>query len=356
MRTYDDVFPPGSVRPYGLFHVCGRPGVGKSTFCITVGVSPDRIAVFDFESSLSGAHSALHFRVYHNMVAEWTKDRGLTAPQRELYGHMLRLISDLPEGIDLIVVDNIEPLENALEDAVESNPEAYGLTQSQLTLMSALKWGAIKRLYATLIQFMLAKAPLVGFTSHLRQVWAGKAPVPGLFQPRGKSDLLEAQTFLRLWLQFRPEGPEPAALVLKSRLAKYQVQPDGSVIPQPVLPRRLPIATWSKIREYFEHPADLAHPAPGEALSEEEINSLRGTLSKEQLDFVRAILKSSTVDEEEASVVPTGPKLPANPAEFVIRVMEDFGLTLETALAKLGKKITELDPAQDYTKLQAILQ
>lgn len=360
MKTYDDVFPPGSVRPRGLFHVFGRPGVGKSTFCITVGVSPERIAVFDFESSLAPANDLLHFGVYHNMVAEWTASRGLTAPPRELYDYMLKLVGQLKDGaFDVIVVDNIEPLEVALEDAVESNPQAYGLTQGQIARMEALKWGAIKRLYAVLIQFMLGKAPLVGFTSHLRQVWAGSTPVPGLYQPRGKADVLEAQTFLRLWLNFRAEGPEPSGLVLKSRLATFVSTPDGQVIPRPVLPRRLPIATWDKIREYLKNPADLEHPAPGEMLSEEEAHQLRGTLSKEQYELLKAILQASREPaSSEASSGPQMPgeqRLPANSAEFATMILSELGLTLDQALTKLGKRVTELDPPADYLRLKAMV-
>jgi len=348
--TYDDVFPKGGVRPRGLFFVTGEPGVGKSTFCWTVGVSPDRICVFDFESSLSSVHDQVGFGLYKNMVSEWALDRGLVAPPRDLYSFMMGEIARIEPGkYDLIIIDNIDYLEAALQDVVENNPEAFGLTKGQLEKGRGLKWGAIKKLYAVFIQMLNARAPLVGFTSHLRQVWAGGQPVPGLFQPKGKKDVLEAQTFLRIWLLPRPDGPEPMGLVLKSRLSITRFGDNGVEI-KPVLPRKLPIATWAKIREYFKNPADLAHPTPEERLTDDDAHKLRGTLSRDQLDLVKALIAAQ---EREIAAMTR----PSNTGEFILMVKDELGLELDDALKKLGKDtIADVsDPFADYQTLKALV-
>ena len=351
-KTYEDLFPPGGMQPRGLCHVTGPPGVGKSLFAIgliTEGLDPKRVAILDCEQSLMIHDAQLEFGVYHDIIAMRSKDLGITAQPRHLFQMMVSLVNDIPdESMDLIVVDNVSPLESGIVDEVETNYESYGITPGQMKRMAAVKWGPIKRLYSNFIQNLANKAPMYVFTSQLSQVWAKGQPVPGLFRPKGKKDILEQQTFLRLWLQLNPSRPEPAGLVMKSRLVRPIRMNGGKLVWQSMLPRRLPVCTWGAIREYFAAPPDLENPAPGEAPSPQDWYKLRGTLSPDQLEVFKLLARESEAKEAR---VESSQALPTTAAEFIVRLQE-LGLTLPDALSKLGKELAQLNPSADFVRLR----
>jgi hypothetical protein len=283
------------------------------------------------------------------------KDLVITAQPRHLFQMMVSLVNDIPDHgtdpeheIDLIVVDNVSPLESGITDEVETNYESYGITPGQMKRMAAVKWGPIKRLYANFIQNLANKAPMYVFTSQLSQVWASGQPVPGLYRPKGKKDILEQQTFLRVWLQLNPSRPEPAGLVMKSRLVRPIRANGGKLTWQSMLPRRLPVCTWGAIREYFAAPPDLENPAPGEAPSPQDWYKLRGTLSPDQLEVFKLLARESEAKETQ---VKARESLPTTPAEFIVRLPE-IPLTLPDALSKLGKDLAQLNPSADFAKLR----
>lgn len=357
MATFDELFP--TIKPVGLCHVTGQSGVGKSTFAIGLvmeGLDPKRIAVLDAEQSQTGNHEQLGFGVYHDVIAMHTKAHGLTGRPRQLYKLMVRLANEIPdEGIDVIVLDNVVPLEGGIVDEVETNPGAYGLTKNQIERGGGLKWGPIKTLYRNFIQSLGNKAPMYVFTSQLGAVFAGGKPVPGLYKPRGKQDVLSHQSYLRLWLQFRPEGEIPSGLVMKSRLTRW-VEEDGKRVPRPLLPRRLPLATWGAIMYYFEYPPDLKSPAPGEAPTTADWYKLRGTMSPEQLEIFKTLSKLAEKRQEEDTVASTAPAkpsdgLPRTPAEFIV-ALATLPMPLPEALERLGKELPAIEPREDFLKLK----
>ena len=358
-KTYTDLFPPGQIQPRGLCHVTGPPGVGKSLFAIGLiaeGLDPKRVAVLDCEQSLMIHDAQLGFGVYHDIIAMRSRDLGITAQPRHLFQMMASLVNDIPDRgidpeheVDLIIVDNVSPLESGIVDEVETNHESYGITPGQMRKMEAVKWGPIKRLYSNFIQNLANKAPLYVFTSQLSQVWAPRGgPVPGLFRPKGKKDILEQQTFLRVWLQLNSSRPEPSGLVMKSRLVRPIRMNGGKLIWQSMLPRRLPVCTWGAIREYFAAPPDLENPAPGETPSPQDWYKLRGTLSPDQLEVFKLLARESEAKETH---VESTQALPITVAEFIVRLQE-LGLTLPDALGKLGKELAQLNPSADFARLR----
>jgi hypothetical protein len=108
---------------------------------------------------------------------------------------------------------------------------------------------------------------------HLRDKWAGNSVVKDAFgkpvqEPRGK-ETLEQLSSLFVWLEAGPGGV-PSGKVLKCRIDRkvYVEDPDNppegiaadlvaalkgepGMVTTPVLPLRLPKATWPEIREYM---------------------------------------------------------------------------------------------------------
>lgn len=81
--------------------------------------------------------------------------------------------------------------------------------------------------------------------------------------------------------------PPPVRARLDEAIAAYvkkygRIEPYGETITVPLLPRRLPEATWKAVRWYMENPPDWRNPKDGEMLNDEELAILQGTLSPDQ--------------------------------------------------------------------------
>lgn len=136
----------------GLVHVTGPKGVGKTTFAFTATKDPKRVAFLDFERSGAGFHAQLQFGLYHDVVGEL----GLLASGNDLFQHVAQLVDTLPGGWDVVVLDNVDPLEAAIEAAIQAQPSKFGLTPGQMQSMPALKWGPYKNCYRQLLLTLMS--------------------------------------------------------------------------------------------------------------------------------------------------------------------------------------------------------
>lgn len=284
-----DALWPYSVK--GLAHISGPRGIGKTTLAIETGAEPEHVAFFDGEQSAANYHAQLKFSVYHDLVKEFTARHSTFGSDLAYYEYTNSLMQRLSGGYDVFVFENVTRFESGMAEFVRAHPKDFGLSRGQLEKMPGLVWGKMKSLYEKWLLSISNKASLVIVTTRLGGEWKGGRPT-GAMKPKGK-DTLEWLSFLQLWLRPNPVSSVPAAIVLKERLGKWQ-RVDGKWKPQRVLPYRLPRCTWESIRGYMRNPADLAHPAPGEALSKEEGHMLRGTLTEEQ----RAQLRLAVLDAE----------------------------------------------------------
>jgi len=354
-KTYDELFPDGTVKPLGMCHITGPSGVGKSLFSIGLvmaGLDPGRVAVIDCEQSLQVHHAQLKFRYYYDMTKLAVEKLGLVARPADYFKLMTDIVSSLPVdgSIDLLVIDNIQPIEEAIVDEVTQHPERYGLSKGQVD-RTALKWGPIKNLYSKFIQSLRRVAKIYILTSHLKQVFAPNGqPVPGLMRPAGKRDVLEQQTFLRIWLKWSHKGSRvPDGLVLKNRLVRLQITPEGPKA-LPTLPNKLAPCTWERIIKYLHGELDPTNPPPEEIPSGGELARLRGALTPEQIELFKMVA-SATQPQEEPPETGSNGKPPETLAEFLTRIGK-AGMTLPDVLGKLGKKqASEIDPASDWVKL-----
>jgi len=350
MLTYDEIFKD-TIKPKGLIHVTGPSGVGKSLFSvglIEVGLDPKRIVVFDSEQSLSGHHSSLGFGEYFDLISMFTEQYGYFGHSKDFFVMVRDLVTTIdPDEIDVVVFDNIRKLEESFRDEVETNPHKFGLSPAQVERGGGIKWGPIKQLYSSFIQSLAQLAPIYIFTSHLSQVWMGGAPVPNLYRPQGKQDILERQTFLRVWLLHNPDSKYPDGLKLKDRLTIPEVGEDG-INWRPVLPPKLSPCNWKHILEYMKNPPDLDNLDTSERLNMNDWAKLRGTLTEDQLLIVKMQAEQTKAEEEIERMTQ---------ADFITKIKKDLDITLDEALEQLGKdSISQVVPGRDFRMLKGIME
>lgn len=275
--------------------VTGAPGAGKTTFAQTTGAVPQRTVIVDFEKSAVADAQMLPFK-YLDVQAELSRLHPNGYGLLQLYSFVVSYLDNLPPGEqDVIVLDNASPLEDAIAAYVEAHPEPFGFSPKQFQLMSGLKWGAVKNLYAQLLTRWVSKAKMIFVIVHLRDKFINNVPVKDpitqqiMQEPKGK-DTLEQLASLFLWLE-PGLGGVPAARVLKSRIAKkvWKDTPNPHLEVIPVLPERLPVCTWAAIRDYMRNPADRLNPKPEERVSQRELS-----------DDERLILKARLAETELA--------------------------------------------------------
>jgi len=304
MATYNEIFKD-TIKPQGLVHITGESGVGKSLFAIGLvecGLDPSRICVLDGEQSLQMHHKSLGFGAYYDLVTQRIERYGLDSAPLAAFKLVVEILNEViasGKEYDIVVFENpAYEFEGGIRDEVENNPKKYKLTHGQMQRAPALKWGPIKTLYGRVIQNLRQIAPLYVITTQLGQVWYSGKPVPGLFKPKGKQDIQQMLTFMRVWLRRSATGsPLPDGLVMKTRLViPKKDEKTGKIVWQPILPQRLSPCSWPHILEYMKDPPDLSKLSDAEHLSEEDLHIMRGTLSPEQRDSIAAARAESELD------------------------------------------------------------
>lgn len=308
MKKFDEIWP----LPWPeIVVVTGPFGSGKSTFTLGTGAKPERTLVVDFEKSQKSFAQQLPI-TYVDMQSIMTERYPSGYKMINLYEETVAILDAVEPGrYDAIVLDNASLLEDGILAYIEKNPQEFGHSAGQYTLMSGLKWGDVKTKYAHLLTRWASKTKMIMIVVHLRDKWAGSSVVKDPYgkpvqEPKGK-DTLDMLSSLFLWLEPGPGGV-PAARVLKCRVDRKAYVADPSNPPQdipemylnelngepgvvsmPVLPLRLPKCTWATIREYMRHPADLAHPKEGELpsdaqLSDDDRLKLRAIISQNEAE------------------------------------------------------------------------
>lgn len=293
MKTFDDLWP---LPPPETTIVTGPYGCGKSTFTLGTGATPERTLVVDFEKSQSAFAKQLPGLTYVDMQAIMAEKYPKGYKMIDLFFVTVAQIDERlrPGLFDVLVLDNASPLEDAIVAYVEKNPMEFGHTPAQYNNMSGLKWGDVKTKYAQLLTRWGSVAKMIFIVVHLRDKWVGNTIQKDAYgkpvqEPKGK-ETLDQLSSMFIWLEHGPKGI-PSGKVLKCRVdrkvfvadpenppegipADYLTELNGEpgIVSIPVLPLRLPKATWPAIREYMRHPADLTNPKPGEALTVKEMS------------------------------------------------------------------------------------
>lgn len=295
--------------------VTGPYGCGKTTFALSTGAEPARILDLDFEKSGKLFAQQIGF-AYRDIPSVAEKKHPSGWKGHELYAIVDEELNAVKAGeYDVLILDNASPLEDAIAAQVDKNPNLYGLSPNQLAKSGGLRWGAIKNAYMQFIVRHASKFKMIFIVVHLRDKWAGDSVVKDAYgkpvqEPKGK-ETLEQLSSLFLWLEHGPGGT-PSANVLKCRLDRkvWIADPDNpsedipaekiaalggapGIVTIPMLPLRLPKATWPEIRNYMERPANLSKPRAGEvpsqkAMSEDDRLRLRSIIAQNEATVAEA--------------------------------------------------------------------
>lgn len=294
----------------GVMFISGYRGKGK-TFLAAHSDFPSNIAFFDFdEGKGEGLHSQLDFGYYKPVEENEPLKRA---------DMFLSEVNGLPQDkFTVVIIDNISPLEKALQAAVyrdaQKYADIYGYTKA-----SVLKdeYGKARGIVNDLIGDAIAKPlhakgiKLIIVTSHVKE----KYNVPGKMNIQGR-DRWQDLSILTLILVEGDNYPVPSAIVQKEALGSILTlrkptqeeinQIMEGMIPSHIiqrrLPPRLPEATWQSIRRYLFYPANLDNLAGGEKLVLNESEPFSEKMSKEQIAYQLGILEREKKDEERARV------------------------------------------------------
>ena len=343
-----------------IFLFTGARGVGKSTAMATYVKPSDygKLLVMDTENSWSNILPLLkdqrikpgeyvqayeRFRLSDDLLNQiargqlpWVSERQKSA----LLGYYDWVVHTLDEKLvqgkfKYVIIDTIEPIEAALTAWAEVNRKQSGWSGSYA--YGGLEVEAIRPLYENLLEAISRRGvETIMVSSHLRQPWIDKKPVPNKVEPGGRLKLLSRISSMMLWLvqdNTNKDGA-PAALVLKARLGLLTVEND-SWKPQQVLPERIPHFSWENVEDYKKHPAHRNNPQPGETMTVAEREMISDMLNDEQMKLM--VLGAESEREQVQLMTPFIPPSDSNMNHHdKILEMHNGGATSQFIAEKLG--------------------
>jgi hypothetical protein len=251
----------------GAVAVAGPWGSGKSLFALTRPILPGKEVVW-LHTEPSGANYASLYKVTRIEVNSMKDLR-----------EALAYIGKANGKVGHVIMDTVAPLEDWIHTEVTSGLDHKGQPNQNKSELARFQrengaaWGETKRREGLILQWIKANAPAMTITSHMRTKYIGNQPSPQK-EPRAK-EVVYQYVSLFLILERIARQPAPAAEVLKTTLMCKKAWAERQEI-KPVLPPKLPIATWDTIWAYIENPVDMDNLKPEEqstALS--DVESLR---------------------------------------------------------------------------------
>ena len=305
----------------------GSRGVGKTTAAATY-LPPsrvDRVFYHDGENSTNQivdqlARRGKKFGYLGQLDEKWTRAlpgqadllsriaRGSlpwasVAEKNALIDLWLYIIDDIdrnlkPDQFEVYVHDPVERLEAAMTAWVSDNRQAAGWQRAS---MGEMWTQGFYPLYRGFLQSLFARGiKTVIFTAHLGAPWAegGKGVIPGKVKVRAKPELFKLAQ-LYVWLVHEPRNADgaPAGIVLKKRLGELDITASDTWDIKSNLPKRVPHFTWDDVAQYLAAGCDLAHPQPGETLTEQESQLIDDTFfSDAQMQLMLLWAKNSLAE------------------------------------------------------------
>lgn len=320
-----------------IWVITSPKGVGKSVALATLArpSEAERVYCIDTEGSMSDIRDQIEFGGYADMYKRiaptddmlalmaadkppWVDENG-KSQWADYYRYFVKVLNrDLTLGkFKYVLIDTIGPIEAAMTAAVEGGKKVFGWSGS--TAYGRLETEGVRPLYEGLLEAISRRGVTdIAISSHVKPVWAKvgsnkSVPVPGKVKPGGRMAVLARLSTAMFWLVHEPLNASgaPAAIVLKARLGKHVVNTETSRWDtQRVLPARMPEFTWTQIDRYKQEPADFANPAPGELLSEQELEMASELLNQAQykLMVLGAQERLANRPQRGLQAVPTQPE------------------------------------------------
>lgn len=257
----------------GLVHIYGQDGVGKTTLALTTGSDPDKSVFIDDDSTKARSYvKQLGFKLYIDLLSE---TQGMN--EVKFYQHTYDRIKAFPNGLDLLVFDNMKRVFNAAHSYMVANQNQY---RQVLTGDAAMKNGQLWRearetLLPKLYALMLSKAELVIVITH-EQEQKIKGVATGATEAAADQSLRKAASPIIRLTRDREGNPTPVGLVIKNlgRIHNRKIVN--------VLPPRVPRCDWDTILHYLENPVGDRALEPNETPDEFELSLITGSLTREQ--------------------------------------------------------------------------
>lgn len=323
----------------GIVAVTGEHDTGKTTFAYTTGVHPDRIAFFDNDMKASEVHRQLKFGAYYDLVRMFRKEK--RNKPLDFYVMVKKLIDTLPDDrFDTLVFDNWTQMEEGINSWVDEHiMELSNLSPNQAKNASTFTWPYKRSYYASVLDVMLSKAPLVIITTHIKDQWIGQRKT-GLKETRCQQPLAEKAS-LRLWLRHNPDSQAPIGLVLKRMSISRWNMETGLIEVDSVLPRKVVPCTWEKIRWYLANPIGNRKLGPEEIPDEFELSILDGILTRDQKMMLELAMKAPDADPE-AEVAFAGAVAVTGENDTKVMELRAKGLKAPAIAKELGVAVVEV--------------
>lgn len=259
---------------YGLIHVFGEDGVGKTMFSLTTGADPSKSIFIDDDSSKSkDIVSRLKWKRYVDLMTE-TKGKN----EIQLFDFVSKFVESIPDNsLDLIVFDNMKRVFDAAHSYLLTNKQAYRqVMRGSGEIIGGLEWREVREhVLPKLYSSMLSKARLVIVITHEKEQSRDGVKTGQMEAAADKSLRKAASPIIRL-TRDKDGSSAPVGLVIKNIGI---INADGDVIR--VLPPKIKNCTWKTVRHFLENPV-------GDALSDDqvpdefEMSLITGSLTKEQ--------------------------------------------------------------------------
>ncbi len=286
----------------GAIQVTGEHDVGKTTFALECGASPDRILFFD--DDLKGRSTVQEFADAGIKFGEYVDLVKLGEKLTELDYHnavMEKIKGVKPGRFDAIIWDTWTHFANTTHAYVLANPGEFKKHWAPMgTIKGAQQWQEARRYEAMIVSYLQELAPTVILVTHLKDQYMGKVKVPGKQIPASSNALSRVLRF-RLWLRLNPSGrPVPIGLCMK-RLDKKVVEGGKirtvNVLPRKIVPKEDEHSLWDTIWRYWENPMGDREPTDDELPDEYELSILDGTLTPDQSHTLRVMVESGLLEE-----------------------------------------------------------
>lgn len=287
----------------GLIHVTGDYDSGKTTFCLTCGVAPEKIAFLDWDIKGRLAKAQLDrlghpLGAYFNLV-EMSRGK----KEIEFHNEVMSIFRSIrPGDFEALIFDTYSFFEATYHPYVSANITSMRDGISKMgEIKGAQIWLASFDYEAIVLDELLSKVPVVFLVTHLKNHTTGGHRT-GKRIPDVKKPVMEKSAF-RIWtVHANNVGGAPNGLVLK-RISKLAFQPDQGIVPTNVLPYKLAPATWAHIRSYWAEPLGNREPDPAEIMSQEEADAVSQNLT----EFHRFVLQlevaqAQRLHDEEAAI------------------------------------------------------
>jgi hypothetical protein len=289
--TTQTILPP---EVHGVMFVTGYRGLGKS-FLAAQADLPQNIHFFDFENKGEGIDAQLDFKSYTPLTQHAQEPLQLWRATDEAINKL--------EGGTVLVIDNVSPLELAMNAEASYNAEDYAVRYGlNLKNIKAGRFGGTKSIVNFMISDLCARVHAKGIrliivTSHIKPRWSTSGQIPNKYQAKGADRWQDLSILSLILIPGNP--PVPNALVQKEQLGVITVpkNPSAKQIEAMMrgeaghevrrrLPYKLSPCTFQKIRQYLSNPVDFDKLKPEEQPTFEESDPFAEKLTKEQFDYI----------------------------------------------------------------------